>query len=741
MSTTNSLKMNHEVPHSLLDTGVQGLIGWPLDRYEGKLKVAGKATYAAEYPVEHLAYGYLIQARQGAGKVRSIDVEGAKAIAGVIDVVVDYKTFARVAAQGGQTTAPTQGVQQIDYVGQPIAIVVAESYEAARDAAERVHVEYEYAEGRYDFDRHGDDRTTPPSTVTPAKSKQGDLDKAMADAPVTVDETYTTPSQNSAAMEPHSSTAVWSHEGELTMFGSYQMPTQDAQSLGKALGLSASKVRMVSHYIGGGFGSKLGIAPEAVAAAVAAKAVGRPVKVTQARQQVFETTPRRSNTLQRIRLAAGSDGLLTGIGHETVCSNTPGEKYYEPAGIGTHSLYRGENRLITHELVSLNLGLSGSMRAPGEAVGMIAIEAAMDVLAEKVGVDPVELRKRNDPERDPEMDVPYSTRQLSRCLDEGAERFGWSQRNPVPAQVRDGEWLVGMGMACATRNNQLMKSSASAKLDAAGMLTIRTSMTDVGTGTYTILAQIAGELLGLPMDRIRMELGDTRYGPSAGSGGSWGAASAGSAVYLAAEGIRHQLAKKLGVDPESMTLKDGIAIAENRAMKLEDLVGEGMESEGQIAPGSNEKTTSQAAHGAHFCEVGINSVTGETRVRRYLGVFSAGRILNAKTARSQCLGGITFGIGAALEEDLIHDVRDGKLVNGNLAEYHVPVNADVPAIDVVLLPERDIFTNPLHAKGIGELGISGAAGAIANAIYNACGVRVNDFPITCDKLLAGLPPM
>ena len=467
MSTTNSLTMNHETPDSLLDTGVQGLIGQPLDRFEGKLKVSGTATYAAEYPVEHLAYGYLVQAREGAGKVRSIDVAAAKAIPGVIDVIVDYKTMARVAAQGGQTTAPSQGVQEIHYVGQPVAIVVAETYEAARDAGSRIAIEYDHADGRYDFEKHGDERTTPKETVTPPRYKQGDFDKAMAEAAVTVDETYTTPSQNSAAMEPHSSTAVWSKDGELTMFGSYQMPTQDSQSLAKAMGLSASKVRMVSHYIGGGFGSKLGIAPEAVAAAIAAKALGRPVKVAQARQQVFEKTPRRSNTLQRVRLAAGTDGVLIGIGHESVSSNTPGETYYEPAGIGTHALYRGENRLITHELVTLNLPMSGSMRAPGEAVGMIAVEAAMDVLAEKVGIDPVELRKRNDPERDPEMDVPYSSRELSGCLDEGAAKFGWSKRSATPGQVRDGEWMIGMGVASATRNNQLMKSSAAAKLDAA----------------------------------------------------------------------------------------------------------------------------------------------------------------------------------------------------------------------------------------------------------------------------------
>ena len=740
MSNDLSITMDRPAPHSWLDSGAQDLIGKPLDRYEGPDKVAGAATYAAEYPVNNLAYGVLVGTKVGAGKVTGIDADAVRSIPGVLDVVTDFKTFLLEAQQGGETNAPQQGVETISYFGQIVAIVVGESYEAARDAALRLPVHYERADGRFDFEANKGDTDKPPFNNIPSHFTQGDLDAGLADAVHVVDQTYTTPSQNSAAMELHASTAAWS-EGALMLFGAYQMPTSDAQQLADALGVSQSKVRIISRYIGGGFGSKLGIAPESVAAAVAAKRLDRPVKCVMLRPQVFEATHRRSNTEQRIRLGADADGRLTSIGHETLVSNIDGDDFFEPAGIGTHALYRGENRTITHDLVRMNWGSAGSMRAPGEAVGMMALECAMDVLAEQAGVDPVELRIINDPARDPEKDVPYSSRQLTQCLREGAERFGWSARQARPGQVRDGEWLVGIGMAAATRNNMLMKSSATVSLTADGRATVASAMTDIGTGSYTILAQIAGEMLGLPLDRITMKLGDTDLAPAAGSGGSWGASSAGSAVYLACESLRRQVAAKLDVAPDALTFKDGEVIADNRRHALADLVGDGLEATGTIAPGKQEKETTQASYGAHFCEVGVNAVTGEVRVRRFLGVFAAGRILNEKTARSQCLGGITFAIGAALTEELIHDTRNGKLVNHDLAEYHVPVNADVPQIEVHFLQERDIHANPIHTKGIGELGISGSGAAIANAIYNACGVRVNEFPITCDKLLAGLPPL
>ena len=735
----NTLTMDKPHPSSLLDTSAQDVIGKPLARVDGPKKVSGTATYAAEYQFDNLAYGVLVGAKIAKGKVVAIDKDAAKAKSGVIDVVTDFDAFIRVSQQGGETEAPTQGVRDIEYFGQIIAIVVAETFEIARDAAEQLAVEYERADGVYafsmDLERNGD----LPANNTPAQSSQGDIEKAMAEGTVTVDSTYTTPSQNSAAMEPHASIAVWGEDDALTLYGAYQMPTSDAQQLARSLGLKDKQVRIIARYIGGGFGSKLGIAPESVAAAIAAKSIGRPVKAVMLRQQVFDATVRRSNTSQRMRLAATADGRITAIGHETTASNLSTEDYFEPAGISTHFLYQGENRRITHDLVRLNWLLSGSMRAPGEAVGLLGLEGAMDELAEKLNIDPIALRKLNEPDQDPEKGVPFSSRSLGRALDEGASRFGWNKRRK-PGERREGDWLIGMGVSAAARANMLMKSSAEVTVHPDGSATVSSAMTDIGTGSYTILAQIASEILGIPVDRITMELGDTNHVPAAGSGGSWGAASAGSAVYLACEALRAKLAKAMNVDADDLTLKDGTAIGDNRTKVIGELVGDGISAVGEINPGEQADKVTQASYGAHFAEVAVNVTTGETRVRRMLGVFAAGRILNSQTARSQCLGGMTFGIGAALSEDLIHDSRNGKVVNRDLAEYHVAVNADVPQLDVVFLEERDIHANPIHAKGIGELGICGAGAAVANAIYNATGVRIRDFPITLDKLLPHLPP-
>jgi len=738
LGTTNSLTMDKPHPDSLLDTGVQGVIGKPLDRIDGPLKVTGTATYAAEYQFANMAYGVLVGTKISAGKVVSIDVDAVKSIPGVIDVVTDFDRFIRVAAQGGATDAPTQGVKDIAFFGQIVAIVLAESFEVARDAAARLPIEYEAAEGQYDFAAHRDETRKPADDATQAHFAQGDVDKAMDEAPVTIDVTYVTPSQNSAAMEPHASIAVWEEDGSLALYGAYQMPTSDAQQLAKSLGVSEKKVRIIARYIGGGFGSKLGIAPESVAAAIAAKQLGRPVKAVMARQQVFEATVRRSNTEQRIRLAADATGKLSAIGHETLTSNQSTEDYFEPAGIGTHMLYGGENRIITHDIVDVNFVVSGSMRAPGEAVGMMALEGAMDELAEKLDMDPIELRRINDPAVDPEKDVPYSSRNLTRALDEGAAKFGWDKRQKAGTR-REGEWLIGTGVAAAVRGNMMQESSAKVEIHPDGSATVSSAMTDIGTGSYTILAQIASEILGIPVENITMSLGDTNDPPAAGSGGSWGATSSGTAVYLACEMLRGKLAKAMDVDENDLTLKDGNAIGDNRSTPIGELVGKGLDATGHIKPGKQEKETTQASFGAHFAEVAVNAVTGEVRVRRMLGSFAAGRVLNAKTARSQCLGGMTFGIGAALTEDLIHDLRTGKLVNHDLAEYHVPVNADIPQMDVHFVDERDIHANPIHAKGIGELGISGAGAAVANAVYNATGIRVREFPITLDKLLDQLP--
>ncbi|MEP7184491.1 MAG: xanthine dehydrogenase family protein molybdopterin-binding subunit [Rhodanobacter sp.] len=734
------LTMDKPHPSSLLDTGVQGVIGKPLARVDGPKKVTGAATYAAEYQFDNLAHGVLVGSTIGKGRVVSIDADAVRAIPGVIDVITDFERFIRNSQQGGKTDAPAQGVRDVAYFGQIIAIVIAESFEVARDAALRLPVAYEREEGVFEFSMQLERDYDLPPNNTPAHAEQGDLENAMREAAVTVDSTYTTPSQNSAAMEPHASIATWK-DGALTLYGSYQMPTSDAKQLAKALGVAADTVRIISRYVGGGFGSKLGIAPESVAAAIAAKRLGRPVKAVMSRPQVFEATVRRSNTSQRMRLAATAEGKITGIGHETTASNLEGENFFEPAGISTHFLYVGEHRLISHDLVRMNWGLSGSMRAPGEAVGLLGLECAMDELAYALQMDPIALRRLNEPERDPEKNVPFSSRSLMQTLDEGANRFGWDKRHAKPGTQREGEWLIGMGVAAAARSNLLMESSAKVSIHPDSSVTVSSAMTDIGTGSYTILTQVAAEVLGVPMEQVKMELGDTSDVPAAGSGGSWGAASSGSAVYLACEKLRAELAKALGVDGDALTLMDGMASANGESKPIGKLVGDGIEAVGTIKPGKQEKEFTQASYGAHFAEVAVNAVTGETRVRRMLGVFAAGRILNEKTARSQCLGGMTFGIGSALTEDLIHDTNTGKVVNHDLAEYHVAVNADVPQLEVIFLPERDVHANPIHAKGIGELGVCGAGAAIANAVYNATGIRVRDFPMTLDKLLDQLPVM
>ena len=380
------------------------------------------------------------------------------------------------------------------------------------------------------------------------------------------------------------------------------------------------------------------------------------------------------------------------------------------------------------------------MRAPGEAVGLLALECAMDELAVKLGIDPIELRVRNEPTEDPERHIPYSSRHLIPCFQEGARRFGWDKRNPKPGRVRDGRWLVGMGVAASTRGNPLLPSKASVRLGPDGFAIVRMAMTDIGTGTYTILTQIAAEMLGLPPERIRMELGDTSFPQASGSGGSFGAASSGSALFDACNTLRGKLARIAGMDPATARFANGSIAASGQTKSLTDLVGSGLEADGEIIPGRTLKDYSQQSYGAHFAEVGVDADTGEVRLRRMLGVFTAGRVLNEKTARSQAIGGMIFGVGAALEEGMTLDSRFGSyFVNHDLAEYHVPVHADVPDVDAIFLPELDDKSNPLKSKGIGELGICGAGASLANAIYNACGVRVRDYPITLDKLLSALP--
>jgi xanthine dehydrogenase YagR molybdenum-binding subunit len=730
------MEMNSPVGRNALDT--QGIVGKPLDRVDGRLKVTGGARYAYETQQEGALYGFLVEASIGKGTIRSIDTRAAEKAPGVA-LVLTYRNAPAQGTGNHREAHPVLTSPQVTGYGQPVAFVVAESFEQARAAAYLVDVKYNRSSGKYALRKNLNEARVPkPSDASAADSAVGDFAGAFASAPVQLDVTYTTPLQSHAMMEPHATLAMWDGD-KLILHTANQMLNQGQRVIATTLKMPAENIRLISPFIGGGFGGKLWVNADAILAAIASRQLKRPVKIALTRQQIFHVTTHRSDTIQHVRLGTDRDGRILAIGHDVFSGNLPSEQTYEGAALQTRTLYAGPNRLTRHRLAPLDIPVASSMRAPGESVGLMALECAMDELAEKLKLDPIELRVRNEPSEDPEKHIPYSSRQLIACMQEGARRFGWDKRNAKPGQFRDGHWLVGMGMAAATRGNPLLLSKANVRLDPDGTATVRMAMTDIGTGTYTILAQIAAEMLGLPMDRVRIELGDTNFPQAAGSGGSWGAGSSGSALFEACNSLREKLARAAGMDPAIARFVDGSIASGEQSGKLADLVGAGMDAEGEIRPGSNNKDFSQQSYGAHFAEVGVDVDTGEVRVRRMLGVFTAGRVLNAKTARSQAIGGMVFGVGAALHEAMTLDPRFGHFVNHDLAEYHVPVHADIPAIDAIFLAELDDRSNPLKSKGIGELGICGAGAAIANAVYNACGARIRDYPITLDKLLSALP--
>jgi xanthine dehydrogenase YagR molybdenum-binding subunit len=728
------INMNSPAGASPLDKS-DGLLGQPLDRADGPLKVRGRATYAYEYGEGGKpTYAFLVEAGIATGRLTALDVVAAEKAPGVI-LVMSYKN---VPKQGPKTevSAPQLVDDNILHHGQPIALVVAESFEQARAAAHLIRPTYVARKGNYDL------ASAMPEALVPKAnngnhpdSRVGDSDEAFAAASVKIDVTYTTPPQSHAMMEPHATIAIWNGDA-LTLYTANQMLPRGVATVASTLQIPKEKVRLISRYVGGGFGAKLAVQADAILAALAAKMVRRPVKLALTRQQVFHVTTHRTDTIQRLRLAAEPDGQLTAIEHLSWSNNTPGQNFYETTANGTRSLYAAPNRLTEHRLVTLDLPVSSSMRAPGEAVGLLALECAMDELAVALKMDPIALRIRNEPSEDPEMRVPFSSRTLVPCMQRGAEIFGWKKRNSTPGQVRDDEWLVGMGMSASIRGNPMLAAKASVLLGRDGVATVKTSMTDIGTGSYTILGQIAADMLGLPIDKVTVELGDTDLPEAPGSGGSFGANSAGAAVFDACANLREIILTRTELSAESAQFANGFVKANGKAVRLADLARSGdLKADGAADPGDSRKKFSQQSYGAHFAEVGVNSVTGEIRLRRMLGVFAAGRILNAKTARSQAIGGMTFGVGAALMEDVVIDKRYGHFVNHDLAEYHVAVHADIPAIEAVFLPELDDRSSPMKSKGIGELGICGAGACIANAVYNATGIRIRDYPLTLDKVL------
>jgi len=715
-------------------------IGHATDRIDGPMKTSGTAPYAYERhdAVARPAYGVVVGAAIAKGRIESMDLRAAQGAPGVITIVT-AKT-AGTLGQGQFNTAKLLAGPEVQHYHQAIALVVAGTFEQARAAAQLVKVQYARTPGQFDLAAARPSAHQPPEQDgSPADTRKGNFDKAFDGSPVQHDATYTTPDHSHAMMEPHATTAAWTGD-KLTVWTSNQMIDWSVGDLAKTLGIPKDKVRLVSPFVGGGFGGKLFIRADVLLAALGAKAARQPVKVALQRPLIANNTTHRPATIQRIRIGAAQNGKISAIAHESWSGDLPQGKP-ETAVNQTRLLYAGAHRMTATRLAVLDLPEGNAMRAPGEAPGMMALEIAMDEMATKLGMDPVEFRAINDTQVDPEKpERPFSQRQLIECLRTGAQRFGWSQRRAEPGQVRDGRWLVGLGVAAAFRNNLAMKSGARVRLGQRGVVTVETDMTDIGTGSYTIIAQTAAEMLGVPVGKVMVRLGDSAFPVSAGSGGQWGGNSSTAGVYAACVKLREAIAHKLGMPPEAAQFADGMVRAGERSVPLADAAADGeLVVEDSIEYGDLQKKFQQSTFGAHFVEVGVDVATGEIRVRRMLAVCAAGRILNPKTARSQVIGAMTMGVGAALMEDLAVDKRQGFFVNHDLASYEVPVHADIPHQEVVFLDETDPTSSPMKAKGVGELGLCGVGAAIANAVFNATGVRVRDYPVTLDKLLDKLP--
>jgi xanthine dehydrogenase YagR molybdenum-binding subunit len=715
------------------------VVGKPINRIDGPLKTTGTAPYAYERHdvAPNQAYGFIVGSAIAKGRITGMDTAEAKAAPGVIAIVrtLDVPKVGR----GAQNWASLFGGSEIQHYHQAIAIVVAETFEQARAAASLVRVDYERAKGSFDLAVVAPGAPPQMQRGAPLRATHGDFVTGFAAAAVKFDETYTTPDESQAMMEPHSTIAAWDGD-KLTLWTSHQVIASAKRSVATILGIPPEKVRIDSPYIGGGFGAKLFVRADAICAALAAREAKRPVKLALTRPLTFNNTTHRPATLQRIRLGTDNEGRINAFAHESTSGNVTNE-YGEAVTGQSRLLYAGPNRLIAQYLAQLDLPEGNAMRAPGEASGLMVLEMAMDEMAEKLGLDPVEFRIINDTQVDPmKPERPFSQRQLVKCLRDGAERFGWSARQAKPGSVVDGRWLIGMGMAVGFRNNIQGKSAARVRLNRYGVVTVETDMTDIGTGTYTIMAQTAAEMMGVGVDKVVVRLGDSDFPAACGSGGQFGANNSTSGVYAACIKLRDAVTQKLGFNTTDAQFIDGKVLSGNRSAKLADAaVGGEIVVEDLIEYGNLGEQQQQSTFAGHFVEVGVHRFTGETRIRRMLAVCAAGRILNPKTARSQVIGAMTMGVGAALMEHLAVDKRFGFFVNHDLAGYEVPVHADIPHQDVVFLDEVDPMSSPMKAKGIGELGLCGVGAAIANAIYNATGVRVRDYPITLDKYLDRLP--
>ncbi|MEH1842422.1 MAG: xanthine dehydrogenase family protein molybdopterin-binding subunit [Nostoc sp.] len=729
------------------------VIGKPLNRVDGHLKVTGGARYAAEFPVAKMTYGVTIQSTIAKGKIAKIDTKAAEQVPGVLAVITHLNAPKASGEKGGGRKLQVLQDNVVLYSGQHIGIVVADTFERAMYAASLVKVRYDEEKPTINMPENLAKAYLPKGKIPREESPDsahGNVNQGLRAAAVRVEQTYTTPIENHNPMEPHATTAVWQGD-QLLLYDATQGIFQAQQKVAGVLGIEPEKVRVMSYFVGGGFGCKGSAWSHVPLAAMAARQVNRPVKLVLGRIQMYGPVGFRPETIQQVALGATREGKLTALRHAGISQTSTFDEFIEPVGKSARMIYASPNIETSHRLVQLDEGTPTFMRAPGESSGSFALESAMDELAYALNIDPIELRLRNHADVDPSKGLPWSSKSLIQCYRLGAEKFGWQKRNPKPRSMRDGNYLIGWGMATATYPTNRSPASAIARIMADGTAVVESGSQDIGTGTYTVMTQVAAEALGLPVDKVRFELGDTKMPETPVSGGSQTAASVSSSVHLAGNQARSQLLQLALADRKSPLYSSNAedVIAENGSFFLKNkssatetyeaiLARHGMkmiEARADAKLGEEQKKFSMHAFGAQFAEVRVEPDLGEVRISRWVGTFGVGRILNAKTANSQLIGGIIYGIGMALMEHTVTDPNLGRVVNHDLAEYHVPVNADVPDIQVLFVDERDPYINPLGVKGIGEIGITGTAAAIANAVYHATGKRVRDLPITLDKLL------
>ena len=737
-------------------------VGQARSRVDGPAKVSGAAKYAAEYDAPDLAYGIVVSSTIARGRIAAIDTAAALAVPGVVQVFthenrrrtawMDYN-YQDDVAPPGSPFRPLYDAE-IHYSGQPVALVVAETHEAAGYAASLVRVTYEADEHATDLEAQRYQAYDPPkkrSGIKPPPKPRGHAPEAFAQSSVRIESDYTHAIEHHNPMEPHASTVVWEGGGKITVYDKVQGSQNSQKYVTSVFGLKTDDVRVVNAYVGGAFGSGLRPQYQLFLAVMATLELERSVRVVLTRDQMF-TFGYRPHTLQTIRLGADESGALRSIQHDAVAGTSRFEDYQENVVNWSGFMYHCDNVALTYKLAKLDTYSPADMRAPGAVTGVFALEIAMDELAAKTGVDPLELRLRNYSEKDENEDKAYTSKELREAYRQGAERFGWSDRSPEPRSMRDGRELVGWGMATGVWEAQMMKSAAKAVLTADGRLEVSAAASDIGTGTYTILAQIGADAFGLGLDDVSVKIGDSTLSTTPVEGGSWTAASSGSAVQAACHTVREQLLKHArSVDDSPLanaslnlvTFSDGrIALTSDpsRSISYADAMRAGgvdrIEAEETVKPSmiTNFRYAS-FTHSAVFVEVKVDEDLGVVRVTRVVSAVAAGKIINPKTARSQILGGVVMGLGMALHEESMMDHNLGRFMNHNFAEYHVPVNADVHDIDVIFVEEHDDKTSPMGVKGLGEIGIVGTAAAIANAVWHATGKRVRELPITIDKLL------